>query len=131
MNLRYSKYSFEQFAPIRRYTYFDFLGNESSWIIYTADTTGQFNLWRQRSNLNTKGEPYASYQLTNFVDDIVRVAFSSPIDNSIIFFADYQGTENYQIYYLDVLGRRPRPIMKIQMLNMNGGLNVSLVTDSI
>ena len=48
-----------------------------------------------------RSEPYASYQLTNFVDDAVRNAFTSPIDNRIIFFADHQGAENYQIYTID------------------------------
>jgi hypothetical protein len=42
--------------------------------------------------------PYTSYQLTNFIHDSVRHIFSSPIDNSLVFFADYQGTENFQIY---------------------------------
>ena len=68
-------------------------------MIYIADTNGQFNLWRQRVTLIQEGgcsEPYASYQLTNFIDDAVRNAFTSPLVNSIIFFADHQGTENFQ-----------------------------------
>jgi hypothetical protein len=67
-------------------------------MIYIADTNGQFNLRRQRCTLIQDGgrEPYASYQLTNFIDDAVRNAFTSPVDNSIIFFADHQGTENFQ-----------------------------------
>ena len=36
------------FACIRRYNDFDFLKQDPSRIIYIADTTGQFNLWRQR-----------------------------------------------------------------------------------
>ena len=31
-----------------RYNDFDFLKQDPSRIIYIADTTGQFNLWRQR-----------------------------------------------------------------------------------
>lgn len=42
-------YPFERFASIRSYTSFNFLKADPSWIIYTADTNGQFNLWRQRS----------------------------------------------------------------------------------
>ena len=30
-----------------------------------------------------------------------RHAFPSPVDDSIIFFADHQGTENFQIYKID------------------------------
>ena len=71
--------------------------------MYVADTNGQFNLWRQRYTLSPEysGEPYGSYQLTNFIDSSVRQAFSSPIDSRIVFFADYEGTENFQIYKID------------------------------
>ena len=90
-NKRQSEYPFDRFTSIRRYSSFDFLKKDPSWIIYIADTNGQFNLWRQRCTL-IQDEPYASYQLTNFIDDAVRNAFTSPVDNSIIFFADHQGT---------------------------------------
>jgi hypothetical protein len=43
----------------------------------------------------------ASYQLTNFVDEALRRLFPSPVDNSIIFFEDHHGTENFQIYKID------------------------------
>jgi dipeptidyl aminopeptidase/acylaminoacyl peptidase len=107
------RFPFDRFASIRRYTSFDFLKKDSSWILYIVDTNGQFNLWRQRSSLPQKNdesnddggsgerEPYASYQLSNFMDDAVRSAFSSPIDNSIVFFADHHGTENFQIWRID------------------------------
>ena len=95
------RYPFERFASVRSYTGFDFLKKDPSWIIYIADTSGQFNIWRQRSNLSSDGEPCASYQLTNFIDDAVRHVFPSPIDNSVIFFADHQGAENFQIYKID------------------------------
>jgi dienelactone hydrolase len=105
------RYPFERFASVRSYTGFDFLKNDPSWLIYIADTNGQFNVWRQRSSLSSDGEAYASYQLTNFIDDTVRHIFPSPIDNSIIFFADHQGTENFQIYRIeDVFYSWPEPI---------------------
>jgi hypothetical protein len=82
------QYTFDRFAAIRRYTGFDFLRrreplpSSSLWITYIADTNGQFNLWRQRSSLsqdyNDGSEPYASHQLTNFIDIAVRhVLFAS------------------------------------------------------
>ena len=95
------RYPFERFASVTSYTGFDFLTNDPSWIIYIADTNGQFNLWRQRSTLSSEGEPYATYRLTNFIEEAVRHVFPSPVDNSIIFFADHQGTENFQIYKID------------------------------
>ena len=113
-NKQQSEYPFDRFSSIRRYSSFDFLKKDPSWIIYIADTNGQFNLWRQRCTLIQKdgcSEPYASYQLTNFIDDAVRNAFTSPLDNSIIFFADHQGTENFQIYIInDSFHSWPRPI---------------------
>jgi hypothetical protein len=51
--------------------------------------------------LGSDGEPYSSYQLTNFIDEAVRCLFPSPVDNSIIFFADHHGTENFQIYKIE------------------------------
>ena len=94
-------YPFERFASIRRYSNFDFFHKDPSWILYIADINGQFNLWRQRSCLSSEGEPYASYQLTNFIDYSIRNVFSSPVDNGVIFFADHYGTENFQIYTID------------------------------
>jgi Tol biopolymer transport system component len=107
------QYPFDRFASIRRYTSFDFLKQDPSHIIYVADTNSQFNLWRQRIILSSEhdDEPYASYQLTNFIDNSVRHAFSSPIDKSLVFFADYQGTENFQIYKIsDTFNSWPEPI---------------------
>jgi dipeptidyl aminopeptidase/acylaminoacyl peptidase len=104
-------YPFKRFASVRSYTGFDFLKNDPSWLIYIADTNGQFNIWRQRSSLSSDDEAYASYQLTNFIDDTVRHIFPSPINNSIIFFADHQGTENFQIYKIaDAFYSWPEPI---------------------
>jgi len=51
--------------------------------------------------LGSEGESYSSYRLTNFIDEAVRHVFPSPVDNSIIFFADHQGAENFQIYKID------------------------------
>jgi hypothetical protein len=39
------RYPFERFASVRSYTGFDFLNTDPSWIIYIADTNGQFNVW--------------------------------------------------------------------------------------
>lgn len=39
-------YPFERFASVRSYTGFDFLKKDPSWIVYVADTNGQFNVWR-------------------------------------------------------------------------------------
>jgi hypothetical protein len=106
-------YPFERFASVRSYTGFDFVKKDPSWLIYIADTNGQFNIWRQRSSLSFDGEPYASYQLTNFIDEAVRHVFPSPLDSSVIFFADHLGAENFQIYKIeDVFYSWPEQITK-------------------
>ncbi len=107
------QYPFERFASIRRYTDFDFLKKNNDWIVYVSDINGQFNLWRHHYIFTSKQEQGCSspYPLTNFVEDSVRHVFSSPIDNSVIFFADHQGNENFQIYKIeDIFNSWPEPI---------------------
>jgi len=94
------QFPFERFASSNRYTDFDFLKKDNDWMIYISDNNGQFNLWRYNFNLTSEGQ-YTPYPLTNFVDHSIRHFFSSPVDNSIIFFADHQGDENFQIYKID------------------------------
>ena len=94
------QFPFERFASSNRYTDFDFLKKDNDWIIYISDNNGQFNLWRYNFNMTSEGQ-YTPYPLTNFVDHSIRHFFSSPVDNSIIFFADHQGDENFQIYKID------------------------------
>jgi len=102
---------FERFAAIRRFTGFDFL-RDSSWMVYVSDMSGQFNLWRQRTELSPSGEAYAPRQLTSFVDDAVRAAFTSPVDSRVVFFADHHGTENYQVYLVEAFDGWPEPLVR-------------------
>jgi dipeptidyl aminopeptidase/acylaminoacyl peptidase len=91
---------FERFASSIRYTDFDFFKKDNDWIMYISDINGQFNIWRYNSNLTYEGQ-CSPYPLTNFIDHSIRHFFSSPADNSLIFFADHQGDENFQIYKID------------------------------
>ena len=91
---------FERFASSIRYTDFDFFKKDNDWIMYISDINGQFNLWRYNSNLTYEGQ-CSPYPLTNFIDHSLRHFFSSPADNSLIFFADHQGDENFQIYKIE------------------------------
>jgi dipeptidyl aminopeptidase/acylaminoacyl peptidase len=91
---------FERFASSIRYTDFDFFKKDNDWIMYISDINGQFNLWRYNSNLTYEVQ-CSPYPLTNFIDHSIRHFFSSPADNSLIFFADHQGDENFQIYKID------------------------------
>ena len=80
---------------------------------------GQYLGWTQRISHNnvpsrtidTNEYLHKPTQLTQFVDESVRYVFSTPADDrSLIFFADYQGTENYQIYSMDLFNRGLKPI---------------------
>lgn len=96
-NKQKQSHPFERFASSIRFTGFDFNKINNDWIIYLSDTNGQFNLWRY--NINATFDCQSSpYPLTNFTTQSVRHFFTSPIDNSLIFFADQHGDENFQIY---------------------------------
>lgn len=95
------RYPYERFIAIRRYGDFAFLRN-SNWIIYVCDASGQFNIWKQRSYIGD--DAYYAYQLTNFVDLIVRSVYTSKANDIIIFFADEKGNENCQVYRMEVDG---------------------------
>lgn len=93
------KYPYERFAAIRRYVDFGFL-RDSDWMVYVCDTSGQFNIWKQKSDVHD--DAFHAYQLTNFLDDVVRKIYTSKVDDAIVFFADKNGDEYYQIYEMQV-----------------------------
>mgnify|MGYP000663309103 CR=1 FL=1 len=95
------RYPYERYIAIRRYLDCTFL-MDSNWVVYICDTSGQFNLWKQRSYVGD--EPYQAHQLTTYVDKVVRAVYTSRVDNTIVFFADKLGDENYQVYELGVDG---------------------------
>jgi len=95
------RYPYESFAAIRRYVDFEFL-RLSGWIAYVCDASGQFNIWRQRTEGGEEESP--PQQLTDFRDDVVRRLYASKVDDMIVFFADRNGDERYQIYEMQVDG---------------------------
>ncbi len=85
------RYAFEQFFAVRRYGDMTF-AHDSRSVLYVANTSGQFNLWRQSVR---GGWPY---QLTAFEEETVRSIGCSPTGGEILFMADRHGTEFHQIY---------------------------------
>ena len=70
-------------------------------ILFSADISGQFNIWRvSRSG----GTPR---QLTTFEDESVRSITVSPDGSTIVFIADPSGDEFHQIYALPIRGGWP------------------------
>jgi dipeptidyl aminopeptidase/acylaminoacyl peptidase len=75
--------------------------NDSKAVLFAADISGQFNIWRvSRSGGTPK-------QLTTFEDESVRTITVSPDGKTIVFIADPSGDEFHQIYALPVRGGWP------------------------
>jgi dipeptidyl aminopeptidase/acylaminoacyl peptidase len=92
------RYTFEQFAAIRRYQPTLAFSPDGSHIAYVSDTSGQFNLWRQST---TGGEPD---QLTDYHEHAVREIAWSPDGATLLFTRDRQGDEFYQLHLIPAAG---------------------------
>ena len=94
------------FASIINYKDFSFLDYSSEHLVYISDQDGQFNLWIQKIDFKDKINSTISQSLTHFKNESVRSAFTSPSKakknkNQIVFFADKDGNQNYQIYRIN------------------------------
>lgn len=96
--------TFEQFAAVRRYQPALTFSPDGSEVAYVVNTSGQFNLWRQRS---AGGFPH---QLTLFSDQAVREAAWSPDGERIVITADRDGDEFKQLYVIPAKGGQPEPL---------------------
>ena len=103
-----SYFSFERYASRRLYYSFDFLADTRD-ILYSANTSGQFNVWRQ-SPPDRNGLGVAR-QLTGFVDWSVRHIASLPDGETLLAFADKDGDENYQIFQVDANNGWQAPVV--------------------
>ncbi len=91
-------YPFERYAARRLYYAFDFLPGTKE-IIYSANTSGQFNVWRQKPP--SKTEIGQARQLTGFVEWSVRHIVPHPSGRWILAYVDKDGDENYQLFRID------------------------------
>jgi hypothetical protein len=94
------------FAFIVNYKDFSFLGDSSEHLLYISDKDGQFNLCRQKTDFKDKINSSSSQSITHFKNESVRSAFTSPNTknkNQIVFFADRDGNQNYQIFKINDL----------------------------
>lgn len=102
-------YTFDRFAARRVYYSFDFLPKSND-IIYSVNTSGQFNIWRQPSSGRGTG-PLPARQLTAFQEWSVRNITATPDGRKILAFADKDGDENYQIFEVDSQKGWHRPLV--------------------
>ncbi len=103
-----SDFSFERFASRRLYYAFDCLPGTRD-IVYSANTSGQFNVWRQSPPRNSTLGP--ARQLTGFVEWSVRHIAPLPNGQGLLAFADKDGDENYQIFRVDAEDGWQRPFV--------------------
>ena len=114
-------YPFERFASRRVYYAFDFLPGTDD-ILYSSNTSGQFNLWRQSQRVGVSkvkektrsapGEEGPARQLTGFDEWTVRYIAPEPTKGRFtLLFADKDGNENYQIFLVDNENGWQRPLV--------------------
>jgi dipeptidyl aminopeptidase/acylaminoacyl peptidase len=77
-------------------------------LVFTADITGQSNLWHQ--SVGARGERGFSQPLTAFTSRSVRTIVPTPDGRSVFFTADEDGDEFCQIYRIDGHGGEPTAI---------------------
>ena len=94
---------FERYA--RHWNYGDLAWLRAKELVFTADLTGQPNIWHQR--VGPRGEPGASRPMTAYTDHAVRVIAPAADGRSLFFAADQDGDEQMQIYRLSSQGGDP------------------------
>jgi dipeptidyl aminopeptidase/acylaminoacyl peptidase len=85
----------EQFFAVRRFSSALEFTAGGTHLLFAANISGQFNLWRVPTE---GGWPD---QLTAFTDETVRGIGVSPTDGRIVLCADHDGDEFHQLYLLD------------------------------
>lgn len=94
--------TFEQFTAIRRYGYGALsFSPDGSEIVYTVNTSGQYNAWKQPA---VGGFPH---QLTTFSERAVRIVAWSPDGAWIAYSSDHHGDEFYQLFMISAQGGQP------------------------
>ncbi|HKN07494.1 MAG TPA: prolyl oligopeptidase family serine peptidase [Thermoplasmata archaeon] len=96
----------ETALPYERYaqhwSYGDIAWLRPGELLFTANITGQYNLWSQR--VRPKGERGFAHPLTGFTDRSVRTIVPAPNGRSIYFMADQDGDEQMQIFRISADG---------------------------
>ncbi|GAB1641483.1 prolyl oligopeptidase family serine peptidase [Krasilnikovia sp. MM14-A1259] len=96
--------SYRDFRPRVRVQMTVAVSPDGDMVAYSDDTLGQFNVAVQPL---AGGE---ARHLTAYTDDTVRRVVWHPDGKSIVYAADAGGTENHQLYRVDVIGGDPQPL---------------------
>jgi dipeptidyl aminopeptidase/acylaminoacyl peptidase len=93
---------YRDFLAAQRFQRFVSISADGTQVAYSADTSGQFNLWTQPAGGGT------ARQLTSFTGQSVRSAAWSPDGTLIAFTADAGGDEQTQIFTVPAAGGEAR-----------------------
>lgn len=96
-----AKPSYQDFADVISYQGTLAFSPDGSHIAYSSNASGQFNLWVQPVD---GGE---AKQLTDYTDRAVRDVAWSPDGSRILFTADREGDEFYQLFLIPAAGGEP------------------------
>ncbi len=94
---------YERFAAVRNISSLD-ITNDGKWLLYTINTSGQLNLWKQRIIIEDKDDfiPPAPVQLTDIMEGAVRSVNVSPDNKTAVVSIDTLGNEMMQIYRVPI-----------------------------
>jgi len=113
---------YERYA--QHWSYSDLAWLRPRELVFSANITGQFNLWRQ--HVGARGERGFSHPLTAYTDRSVRLAVPSPDGKSVYFAADQDGDEQLQIFRVAAEGGDPVAITddrKVRHEFQSGGVD--------
>ena len=95
---------FREFVPTQRFQPSLAVSPDGSRVAYTANTSGQYDLWIAALD---GGSPR---RITDFAELAVRTVAWAPDGSRLAFAADRNGDEQHQIYLVDAEGGEPRRI---------------------
>jgi dipeptidyl aminopeptidase/acylaminoacyl peptidase len=95
---------YRNFVPARRFQPSVAISPDGTFVAYSSNASGQFNLCIQPSS---GGE---AIQLTRFDDQSVREITWQPDGTGLFFTADADGDEQYQVYWISIRGGEPMPL---------------------
>ena len=101
-------YPLDRYLAHRSYVQPAFLPGTKD-IVYLANTSGQFNVWRQ--SMPAGGKLGHEIQLTGFEDWSARMQYPDPAGTQVLLFADKDGDENYQIFSVNPVGGWHTPLI--------------------
>ena len=100
--------TFRDFVPEQRFQPTLAISPDGHRVAFSANTSGQYNLWVALLDGNEPARPFTAY-----TDEAVRHVAWSPDGESLAFSADRAGDEQYQIYVIPAAGGDARRLTDV------------------